>query len=97
MGINQRKPMPDNPIYDTITIQRAEYERLLWLTTPKPFETAPLDEYILVYASAYMDTVKTWHGANYVDGAWEDSNGFLYKEPPKLWLPLPDPYPTTIK
>lgn len=69
---------------DNVIIPRAEYDRLLWLTTPKTIETAPLNTEILV----------TGGESNY----WTQLSLSSNKCAETHWLPLPElPIPTTAQ
>jgi hypothetical protein len=67
---------------DTVTIPRAEYERLLRLTTLQPIETAPRDGTTVILFSYYG-------GADV--GAWADGRWFngLRHIIAAYWLPMP--------
>jgi hypothetical protein len=72
----------------TVTIPRAEYERLLRLTTHNPINTAP-NEQILVefeYNEAFF-----WQECALSDkGEFEDHLGRVIDGHAQKWLPLPE-------
>jgi len=68
---------------DVVIIPRTEHESLLWLTTPKPIETAPYKEFILIKGDGGWTEGYLRHGCG-----WVTSAGFTIIDATH-WLPLP--------
>ena len=85
---------------DTVTIPRTEYERFLYLTTPKPIETAPRgnaeDGYsadtLLVNCKEYG-----WIEAAFINEIWISIDGEIAIHNPTHWLPPPTTFADAIK
>jgi len=57
----------DTPLHkDTVVLNSEKYEYLLWLTTPKPIETAPFDEIVLIRGDG-----------GWVDGMFKEASGWV--------------------
>ena len=78
---------------DTVTILRAEHERLLWLTTPKPIKTALRDEWVLVCGdNGWIEALFNPHFNEFM------THDEFSVHKPTHWLPLPNtPMPITAK
>lgn len=76
--------------HGTITIQRSEYERLLWLTTPKPIDTAPRDGSVidLWYGERRFPNA-FWLNNTWEITIWDGTNRVVSIENPTHWQPLP--------
>jgi len=79
---------------EMVAIPRAEYTRLLYLTTAKPIETAPHNEKVLMFCYGEYHIASWDKNQNYFDSAQ------FALESPAHWLPLPNtppiPKPSTI-
>ena len=69
---------------DTVTITRAEYKRILGLTTPKSINTAPRDKAILVNGDSGW--IEAEFSSNFNEFMTNDEFS-VHK--PTHWLPLP--------
>jgi len=80
---------------DMVKISHTEYERLLWLTTPKPIETMPIDESVSgVLVEFENNETFFWQEciAVHTGGTryYEDYLGCLIDGHALSWLPLPN-------
>jgi len=76
-----------------ITIQSSEYERLLWLTTPKPIDSVPIEDESVLVEFENNETF-FWQECTAVQISgkyyYEDYLGCLIDGHALSWLPLPN-------
>lgn len=53
----------------------------------QPIETAPKDEWVLVW----LDADECHAIAEFSEGRWFDDQGIMHNHPPSFWMPLPPP------